>query len=80
MIEKSRSRCVGGIENRVGRSYAPTPFDRKLNSLSIDIGDDVMMTHHDSFKKKIYQFLSKKIMKNHEFLIFFGIFGISSSS
>ena len=31
----------------------PTPFDRKLNSLSIDIGDDVMMTHYDSMVKRI---------------------------
>ena len=30
-----------------------------------------MVTHHDSFKKLIYRFLSKKIMKNHEFSKFF---------
>ena len=57
-----------------------TPFDRKLNFLSIDIDDDVMITHNDSFQKTINRFLSKKIMKNHEFPNFFHRFGISSSS
>ena len=46
----------------------PTSFDRELNYLSIDIGDDVIMTHHDSFQKNFTGFSKqKKIMKNHEF-------------
>ena len=40
----------------MGTTYTPeTYINRKLNFLSIDVGDDVMMTHYDSIVKRILE-------------------------
>ena len=44
----------------------PTSFDRELNYLSIDIGDDVIMTHHNSFQKNFTVFSKQIAMEEPE--------------
>ena len=46
-------RLVSKIAQVPPTHSKPTPFESKLNSISINIGDDVMMTHYDSFVKQI---------------------------
>ena len=44
----------------------PTPFNQEFYYLSIDLGDDVMMTHYDSIVKQIFDKNREKFYENEK--------------